>query len=196
MDILLKWLGVLGGVAMIIIGSYAIFNPEVTILSITLYIGIVLLVMGIFNIINYFQKRKENMASGWILTDGIVNIVLAIILFSNDFISVNIIPLIFSIWILFLGIQRIGLAVDIKKFNLPYYKILLVIGILAIVFSIITFIKPLIAALAISMIVGITLIFYGVITITASISLGNIYKYFKNKNIWKRSNVFLIDYFI
>ena len=99
MDILLKWLGVLGGVAMIIIGSYAIFNPEVTILSITLYIGIVLLVMGIFNIINYFQKRKENMASGWILTDGIVNIVLAIILFSNDFISVNIIPLIFSIWI-------------------------------------------------------------------------------------------------
>lgn len=174
MDTLLKWMGILGGIALIIIGIYSVFNPEITILSITIYIGIVLLIIGIFNIITYFQKK---IASNWILIDGIINIVLSIILLSNNF--TILIPLLFGIWILFLGIERIGLAIDIKKLNSPYWKVLMIIGIIAIIFSIITFVKPIIASLAISMIVGIILIFYGIMTITSSISLSNIYKYLK-----------------
>lgn len=179
MDTLFKWLGILGGVILIIIGGYAIFNPSITILSITLYIAIALLIIGIFNIINYFEKKKENKSSGWILIDGLVNIILAIFLLSNDHISSNLIPIIFGIWMLFLGIQRIGLSMNIKKLNSPYWKIMMVLGIIAIVFSIIICIKPIVAALAISMIVGIILIFYGIMTITASISISKLYKYFK-----------------
>jgi len=177
---ILKWLGILSGGILIIIGSYAIIHPEITLLSLILNVGIVLLVIGIYNIITYFQQKKEKVASGWILIDAIISIILPIFLISNYFITANIIPFIFSMGILFLGIQRIGLALDIKKLHSPYWKIMLIIGIIAIIFSIITLIKPIIATLAISMVIGIILIFYGIMCINASISISNLYRYFKD----------------
>ncbi|MEG0025808.1 MAG: DUF308 domain-containing protein [Bacilli bacterium] len=179
MDKFLKWLGIFLGTTIIIIGGYAFLHPRMTILSITFYIAIALLIMGIFNIINYWQKRKEQLVSNWILVDGILGIILAIVLFSDKIIGTTAIPIFFGIFILLFGIQKIGLALDVKKLKAPYWKILMIIGIIAIVFSIITFIKPLIAAFAISVILGIILIFYGFMIIIASIYIDKIYKIFK-----------------
>lgn len=57
------------------VGVYLLLNPLVSLTSLTLVIGFFFLAEGVLNAIEYFRSSSST-ASGWILFDGIVSLVL------------------------------------------------------------------------------------------------------------------------
>jgi len=96
--LLIGWLLILGGIAHLVAtfrgggagrvlfqvlsaivfglaGGYLLSRPQLAVATLTLLLGWVLLVQGVFEIISYFRARTQ-MGSGWMLFNGIVALVL------------------------------------------------------------------------------------------------------------------------
>ncbi|MGC2404733.1 MAG: DUF308 domain-containing protein [Acidobacteriaceae bacterium] len=70
------------GCAYLIAGVYLLLNPKLSLVSLTLALAVLFLVEGIFHIVTYFQIRSAP-GSGWLLFDGIVTLILAIMIWRS-----------------------------------------------------------------------------------------------------------------
>jgi uncharacterized membrane protein HdeD (DUF308 family) len=70
------------GCAYLIAGVYLFVNPKLTLVSLTLALAVLFFVEAIFHIVTYFQIRSAP-GSGWLLFDGIVTLVLAIMIWRS-----------------------------------------------------------------------------------------------------------------
>ncbi len=163
-----KVLWVISGIALILLGSYYIFSPAATLISISFIIGFVVLFNGIFALSHYFFIRPFT-GSGWLLFDGIVGTLFGVLLlFTNLYTYLAlIIPILFSIWIVVIGIFKICNSIHLKKSGYKNWYILTIIGALCALIGIAMWVEPILSAFTISIIVGICLIFAGISTISA-----------------------------
>jgi uncharacterized membrane protein HdeD (DUF308 family) len=67
---------VLVGVVYLIGGLYFVTHPLLAIGTLTLVLASVILVEAVLEIISYFRLKTENSASGWILLNGIITLLL------------------------------------------------------------------------------------------------------------------------
>jgi uncharacterized membrane protein HdeD (DUF308 family) len=67
------------GCAYLIAGVYLLINPKLSLVSLTFALAVLFGVEGIFHIVTYFQVRSAP-GSGWLLFDGIVTLILAVMI--------------------------------------------------------------------------------------------------------------------
>jgi uncharacterized membrane protein HdeD (DUF308 family) len=67
------------GCAYLLAGVYLLLNPKLSLVSLTLALAVLFFVEGIFHIVTYFQVRSAP-GSGWLLFDGIVTLILAVLI--------------------------------------------------------------------------------------------------------------------
>jgi len=108
------WAGMLMGVLAFILGLMMINNPIASIVSITLMMGIF---FGVDGIIKTFQSiTKRPLHWGWMLTSGLISLLLSAMILMNLFSSSTIMLGIFAgIYMLFAGIDIIILYSISKK---------------------------------------------------------------------------------
>ena len=70
------------GCAYLIAGVYLLVNPKLSLVSLTLALAVLFFVEGIFHLVAYFQIRSAP-GSGWILFDGIVTLILAVMIWRS-----------------------------------------------------------------------------------------------------------------
>jgi uncharacterized membrane protein HdeD (DUF308 family) len=70
------------GCAYLIAGVYLLLHPKLSLVSLTLALAILFFVEGIFHIVTYFQLRSVP-GSGWLLFDGIVTLILAVMIWRS-----------------------------------------------------------------------------------------------------------------
>jgi uncharacterized membrane protein HdeD (DUF308 family) len=70
------------GCAYLVAGVYLLMHPKLSLVSLTLALAVLFLVEGVFHLITYFQLRSVA-GSGWILFDGIVTLVLAVLIWKS-----------------------------------------------------------------------------------------------------------------
>ena len=70
------------GCAYLIAGVYLLLNPKLSLVSLTLALAVLFFVEGIFHIVTYFQIRSAP-GSGWLLFDGIVTLILAVMIWRS-----------------------------------------------------------------------------------------------------------------
>jgi uncharacterized membrane protein HdeD (DUF308 family) len=75
------WRLLVGGVYFVA-GFYLLFHPGLNLLSLTLLLATLFFIEGIFHIATYFHLRGHS-ASGWILFDGIITILLAVLIWRS-----------------------------------------------------------------------------------------------------------------
>lgn len=104
-------LGILYGV----IGFYLLANPVAGLSSLTLAIGIYLVVEGVLELMLSFQLRPAR-GSGWLLADGVITLVLAAMIWSTwPSNSVWVVGTLLGISMLFSGITRLMLSVAVRR---------------------------------------------------------------------------------
>ena len=158
----LYWLWLIFSILMIPAGILAVANPSSTLLSLAWFIGLVMLIEGGVTIAVYCYTRDTLFTSGWMLFDGIVTVILAVfVLFYNVF-TAQALPYAFGMWIIFSGLQRAVYAVDLKHIGVPGWGWLLGLGIAGAAFGVFSFVDPVFGSVALSVMVGWFLIFYGV----------------------------------
>src|SRR5580704_19301107 len=70
------------GCAYLIAGVYLLMHPKLSLVSLTLALAVLFFVEGIFHIVTYFQLRSAP-GSGWLLFDGIVTLILAVMIWRS-----------------------------------------------------------------------------------------------------------------
>ena len=159
------WLWLALSILMIPAGIYAVCNPGATLVSLAALIGIVMLLEGVSAICVFAYEHKFMLGSGWVLMDGIVTTVLAVILLWNNVFTASALPYAFGMWVVFSGIQKIVYSLDMKLVRVRGWGWVLATGILLSVAGVLSLADPVTGAVAISVLVGWALIFYGVSSI-------------------------------
>jgi uncharacterized membrane protein HdeD (DUF308 family) len=70
------------GCAYLVAGVYLLLNPKLSLVSLTLALAVLFFVEGIFHIVTYFQVRSVP-GAGWLLFDGIVTLILAVMIWRS-----------------------------------------------------------------------------------------------------------------
>ena len=97
------------------IGFYVLTNPVAGLASLTLVIAIYLLIEGVLESVLSFQLRSLS-GSGWLLLDGIVTLVLALMIWSTWPSSAAwVVGTLVGISMLFSGITRLMLSMTVRR---------------------------------------------------------------------------------
>lgn len=103
------------GLAYLFAGVYLILHPVAGLASLTLLLAFYLFFEGIFEILAFFQARSRA-GSGWLLFDGLITLLLAIMIWRQwPFSTVWAIGTLVGISMLFSGFSRLMLSVGAKQ---------------------------------------------------------------------------------
>ncbi|MFS0783036.1 HdeD family acid-resistance protein [Bacillus sp. 1P06AnD] len=153
------------GILMIGLGFWFMVDPSVTLAAFTVFIGLLMMVSGIFHIIMYFYHRKYRRTSGWVLADGILTLLLGIVLVADQISGTLALAYLFSFWVLFSGLLRVIGAFEARDFDIPYWGWIMAAGIIGILIGFMALFNPIIAAIGIAFIIGAFFIVQGIFAI-------------------------------
>ena len=158
-------LWIIAGVLLIIAGVYCLCNPDVGLMTLSLYIGIAMLISGIIDIVIFAKWNGQMFGAGWFLADGILTVLLALFLLFNQAFTMLSLPFIFGMWLLFSGISYFVNSFELQSFGVKGWGWLTALGIVLAVIGFFSFFDPIADMFALSILIGIFLICEGIAAI-------------------------------
>jgi uncharacterized membrane protein HdeD (DUF308 family) len=103
------------GVVYLFTGVYLVMHPLAGLITLTLFLACYLFFEGVFEIIQSFQVRPRH-GSGWLLFDGIITLLLAILIWRSwPSSTIWVIGTLIGISMLFSGFSRLMLSLAAKR---------------------------------------------------------------------------------
>ena len=166
-------------VLFLIFGFILYMNPRTSLEALGVFLGIYLVIFGIFSIVEYLSKEVKPLY-GLNLIWGIIAIIIGLFAIINPLKLSTILTLALGIYLIVLAISKTIEAFKLKKLKYDGWLLMLVIAIILLVFSIFIIINPIISAMEITEVAGIFIILASILEICNSIML-----YTKAKDILK-----------
>ena len=158
-------LWIIAGVLLLIAGVICLLNPGAALVTMSLYLGISMLISGIIDIIIFARGNRYMAGSGWFLADGILTVLLSLFLLFHQAFTMLSLPYIFGMWLLFSGISKFVHSFELKRLGVPGWGWFTALGILLALAGFLAFWDPITELFAIGVLVGLLLIFQGVASI-------------------------------
>lgn len=160
----------ISAILQLILGIILVFNADSIITTLFTILGVIVIIIGIAKFIQYFNiKNQLKIENPQILYTAIMYTAAGLlVVFLSNFIE-NAIRIVTGIWLLFIGLNKLGNAIAWKTKNHKYFLKDLVISILFILLGI----YSILAKNAVLIFIGILLILY---------SLIQFLNYFQNKD--------------
>lgn len=151
----------LAGILMAVVGVYVWFNPEVTLVALALYLGVVFIAVGVGYLIASFSFD-----SGWYMVVGLLDILVGVIFVANLGVSAASMPIIFALWCLAIGVIQLVSAIQLRRvMSNSSMSWTMVAGVLGIVFGFLILTYPALGAITLTALMGTYVILYGVVEI-------------------------------
>lgn len=166
---------------LIIIGILLIAKPEEILSLISIIIGIGLVIIGIFGVINYIRDFKDDEPFSLDIIYGVICLIVGSILITNTKIVGSILPIVLGVWMVINSIIKAEYAMIIKDSDNKDWKITFIFSILALICGILFIFNPFKGAELITQIIGSILVFYSLIDIINIIILKKDIKDFKDE---------------
>ena len=163
----------LNGVIAILYGLLSMFVPETTLLTIVMYFGIVILIIGVAMLIGVVNNMKNNLPYAGDMIITIITIIIGALLTFYTQRSLEIFVIVIGSWALLLGALQIYLLLKFEH-SKGTKNTLLINGIITISFGVILFFNPFQAAAFMVTLSGILAFIIGIILISLSIKFKNL----------------------
>ena len=174
-------ISIISSVLLFLFGLVLAVNAEGFIKSITVAIGVVLLLIGVFPVIDYFRYRKEGLGASVGLISGIFSIVCGLMLLINEDLLMILIPVFIGVWMIINGINKIQVSFEIKDLGEKSWIITFIYSILIIVLGGYFIVNPISGATTVTSFIGIILCIYAVLDIIDCIIIKVKLKSFKKE---------------
>ena len=157
-----NWLSLILGILLIFGSIVSLQDPTGNLVSITIFIGLLGIIKGIFILIFHSKMKK---AFGKSVTSlvfvGVFDIILGFILLTNITYGIIALPFLFAIWFIVDSVTAL-FSLDIaKEVSTAYYWFSLIINVIGIFLGVMLFFDPITSALTLSFIVGFYLMMIG-----------------------------------
>ncbi|MEO6844487.1 MAG: DUF308 domain-containing protein [Ginsengibacter sp.] len=176
------WLITLKGLIFIFLGIYILKFPVGGMLGMIVYGGVLLFLSGFIIISFAISTRKLNPTWKWQLSEGILDILLALILLSNIGLTAITLPYVFALFGILTGIFWIMESLFFRRNIYKYWSVALIAGIFSILIGILIFYRPLLAMLTIFAFIGLMFVVQGIFLVLFSLEIRRIKKEFQIKN--------------
>lgn len=139
------WLSLILGIIFILVAIYSYNNPATSLTAIAIYLGIVIMVKGIFSLIGAYQLNKLNSNfTVWpIVVLGVLEIIIGFMIFNNLVISILSLPTLFAIWFIISSIFDLISSQRYEKFGSGVKGLHIFADILGIILGILMIVNPL-----------------------------------------------------
>ena len=160
------WALALRGVAAILFATIAFVWPEITAAALILLFGVYALVDGIFALVGGLRAAQHHGRSTALLVEGIINLVIAVILFIWPGPALVALIYLIALWAVITGIAMVvgGMALV----RLSGELLLVVGGLLSILLGIILFAHPAVGVVALSWWLGAYALLFGIMLLSAA----------------------------
>ncbi len=172
------WLITLKGLIFIFLGTYILKSPVSGMLGLIVYGSVLLFLSGIVIMSFTISTRKINPNWRWQLSEGILDILLALILLLNIGLTAITLPFVFALFGIFTGIFWVMQSFYFKRKGYRYWTVVLLAGIFSILIGLVIFYRPMLVALTIVSIIGIMFIVQGIFLVLFSLETNGIKKRF------------------
>ena len=180
-------ISIISSILLFLFGLILAVNAEGFIKSVTIALGVILLLIGVFPVIDYFRYRKEGLGASIGLISGIFSIVCGLMLILNEDLLMMLIPVFIGVWMIINGINKIQVSFEIKDFGEKSWIITFIYSILIMVLGGYFIVNPISGATTVTSFIGVVLCIYAVLDIIDCILIKVKVKNFK-KEIEKIDN--------
>ena len=177
---LTKWLLLITGILVTVLGISMLFTPFANIVSLAILIGIVMLLSGISELVSFFVVDREY-RSGWILASGAISLLFGVwLLFGKGLPALaTMIPFVFAGWVIAAGVTRAIGSFSLKNAGVKNWGWMLVFGILNAIMGVWLMYSPWLSALLISNLIAFAFISHGINSIVGFFTMNKIGNYFR-----------------
>lgn len=159
-----NWELVLSGIAVFLMGLIVLFWPGLSMVTLAIIAGVILIAAGIFGFVSYFRLRNTAASlSGWAIVNAICDILLGIMLLLNPVVTSEIMYWVLGIYVAVYGIFAIVTGISLRKAG-PGWWLMILWGIVAIMCGISFMMAPASFILFLGILLlmrGVTLTVYG-----------------------------------
>jgi uncharacterized membrane protein HdeD (DUF308 family) len=163
------------GIAFIALSVWVFNTPMESFLTLGIFFSLTFLVSGLFEVIFAIINRHELDNWIWTLMLGIISLVLGVVLLENPALTMRILGLYIGFLALFRSLSAISTSIDLKRYGVPDWKNILLIGILGAIFSVILIWNPAFAGLTLVYWVGLAILALGVINVLVALKLKRVH---------------------
>jgi len=156
------WMTLLRGLFWILFGIVVLATPGISLLSLTLALGIIMFVDGVINVINAFSGRKEHDDWWVLLLVGLAGVGVGILTFYNPAVTALAVVFYVAIWAVATGLLEIVAAVRLRK-QIQGEVWLALAGIASVVFGVLLVARPAAGALTLLWLIAIYAIAFGIL---------------------------------
>jgi uncharacterized membrane protein HdeD (DUF308 family) len=153
------WAAAIRGVIAILIGSFAILAPAVTLIALVMIFAAYSLVDGVFAIVLAIRGARKHERWGWLAFNGVVSIIAATIAILFPAATAFAFAILFAAWAIVSGIASLVAGFQLGKSHGRWWLILG--GAISIAFGVWAALVPPLAMLALSYMVGFQAFFVG-----------------------------------
>ena len=149
-------------VIMLVLGLVLLIWPKMSLSVLCYLIGAMLIIGGVVKLVGYFSKDLYRLAFQFDLAFGILSILLGVVFIIHPEHIISILPIVMRIFILVEGVLRIQTAMDAKTFGLGTWWMMILLAIATSACGLLLIFKPFESAVAMMMLLGVTLLIDGV----------------------------------
>jgi uncharacterized membrane protein HdeD (DUF308 family) len=160
------WVVLIQGILLIILSGFIFNNPAAVLAGISFWFGMIVLIAGLIGIINWAagtKQERKNMSLLW----NILTLIFGILLLTHMVATMATLSLIFGWWVMACGVLLIANGWSVKATNSAGW-IMIVVGILAFLASIFMIFNIGLGAIAISTLLGWTVLLTGIALVVLS----------------------------
>jgi uncharacterized membrane protein HdeD (DUF308 family) len=166
------WALALRGALSILLGLVAFTMPDITIVALVYVFGVYALVEGVLAIMAAIRGIREHDRWGWMLIEGIVCIVAAVVAFMMPGVGALAIVYLVAAWAIITGVLEIAAGIKLRKIIEGEWMLILA-GVLALVLGFYIVSRPAAGILLLATWLGIYAIFAGILTMMLAFRIRN-----------------------
>lgn len=153
----IKWIFFGISAAMLILGLCLIINPSISATVLCYLFAVIMIAAGIARIICY-TKHKTLGFINYELTQGLLDILLAIIFFLHPHNVITVLPIIIGTMIVINSAFKLQIAIDFKRIGVQNWWSILLLVVLSIIFAVTLILNPYEGSMVLMIFIGISLI--------------------------------------
>lgn len=165
------WVPMLFGVIFIATGIWILNAPKESFATITMVIGVIILVSGCTELFLTIYNRHAIPGWGYQLAGTGINLVIGLILIINPSILLRIITLFVAVWLIIGSVMIIMRAAEDRQLNRLYWKWELIVGVFLLLLAILLLWHPMVMGFTISIWTAMAFIILGIFRITMTVRL-------------------------
>ncbi|MCF6180425.1 DUF308 domain-containing protein [Lutibacter sp.] len=174
------WLLSIVGILITFLGFWVYQNPLANYIGLSVLFSVILFISGVFEIIFAITNKKILKSWGWMLTSGIFDLIIGVILIAKENLSMEILPIVFGIWLIFKGVSMISRGFLLKEMHLSNWGWPIFGGIFVAGFGFMVVYSPSFGASSIVIWTSMSLILLGILTILFSFLIKKVQNFIAN----------------